>query len=103
VEDKKNEELIGIMVKIKVTSFFTMKDLLGDGLITLDPDHCSAMAALEALSKKHGEKFTKQVFDPGTGQITFYRIVVNNRQCEDLNAPLKDGDEIQLYPAMAGG
>lgn len=91
------------MVRVKVTSFFTMKDLLGDGQLTLPPDNCSAMAALQALSKKHGEKFTRQVFDPKTGKIVFYRIVVNNRQCEDLNAPLKDGDEIQLYPAMAGG
>ena len=91
------------MIKVRVTSFFTMKELLGDGQILLPPDDCSANAALAALSKKHGEKFTKQVFDSQTGKVKFYRIVVNNRQCEDLDAPLKDGDEIQLYPAMAGG
>jgi len=61
------------------------------------------MTALQALSKKHGEKFSSQVFDAKTGDIVFYRIVVNNRHCENLNAPLQDGDEIQLYPAMAGG
>ena len=91
------------MVKVTVTSFFTMKDLLGDGELQLPPDNCSANAALAALSRKHGEIFTKQLFDPETGQIKFYRVVVNNRHCEDLDAPLKDGDVIQLYPAMAGG
>lgn len=91
------------MVTVKVTSFFTMKDLLGDGRITLAPDDCSVNAALQALSRKHGEKFTKQIFDTETGQLKFYRVVVNNRQCLNLDASLKDGDEIQLYPAMAGG
>ena len=91
------------MVKVKVTSFATMKDLLGSGEVTLSSDHCSANAVLQALSKKHGEKFTKQIFDSKTGQVKFYRVVVNNRVCEDLDAPLNDGDEIQLYPAMAGG
>ena len=91
------------MVKIKVTSFFTMKELLGNGDITLNDDDCSANAALQALCRKHGEKFKKQVFDAKTGKVKFYRVVVNNRECEDLDAPLKDGDVIQLYPAMAGG
>ena len=91
------------MIKVKVTSFFTLKDLLGDCNVALSPEDCSVNALLKELVKIYGEKFSKQVLDSKTGEVKFYRVVLNNRQCDDFDAPLKDGDTIQFYPALAGG
>jgi molybdopterin converting factor small subunit len=91
------------MVKVKVTSFFTLKDILGDCKVALSPDDCSVNALLKELVKIYGEKFSRHVLDPKTGEVKFYRVVLNNRQCTDFEAPLKDGDTIQFYPALAGG
>ena len=67
------------MTRVKVSSFFTMKDILGDGQITLKPEESTVQGLLQALSRKHGEKFNRQIFDKETGDIKFYRIVVNGR------------------------
>ena len=80
-----------------------MKDILGDGQITLKPEESTVRGLLQALSRKHGEKFNRQIFDKETGEIKFYRIVVNGRQVTDMEGPIKDGDDVQLFPAMGGG
>lgn len=91
------------MVKVKVTSFFTLKDILGNAEVALSPHDCSVNALLKELVKIYGDKFAKHVLDPETGEVKFYRVVLNNRQCTDFNVPLRDGDTIQFYPALAGG
>jgi MoaD family protein len=80
-----------------------MKDILGDGNVNLGPEKSTVGGLLQELSRRHGEKFNRQIFDPETGDVKFYRIVVNGRQVTDLDAPINDGDDIQLFPAMAGG
>ncbi len=84
------------MVKVKVTSFFTLKDLLGDCKVALSSEDCSVNALLKELVKIYGEKFSKHVLDPKTGEEKLDRVVLNNRQCTDVDASLKDGDTIQL-------
>ena len=91
------------MTRVKVSSFFTMKDILGDGRITLKPEESTVHGLLQALSRKHGEKFNRQIFDQDTGDIKFYRIVVNGRQVTDMDGPINNGDDVQLFPAMGGG
>ena len=93
------------MIKIKVSSFFTLKEILGGNNqeVELKTENSTVKGLLKELSDRHGEKFRKQLFDPKTGEIKFYRIVLNGRQCTDIEAPLKDGDRIDFYPAMAGG
>ena len=91
------------MGKVKVSSFFTMKEILGDGEVTLKPENSTVKRLLQKLSNKHGEKFRKQIFDAETGEVRFYRIVVNGQQCNDMDAELHDGDTVLLFPAMAGG
>lgn len=91
------------MTRVKVSSFFTMKEILGNGEITLKPENSNVRGLLQELSRKHGERFNRQMFDPQTGEVKFYRIVVNGRQFTDMDAPIRDGDDIQFFPAMAGG
>ena len=91
------------MTRVKVSSFFTMKDILGDGDTSLSPEQSTVRGLLQELSRRHGEKFNRQIFDPQTGEVKFYRIVINGRQYTDLETRLNDGDDIQFFPALAGG
>ena len=91
------------MIRVKVTSFFTLKEILGNGEVKLKSENATVEGLLKELSNRHGEKFRKQIFDVKTGKVKFYRIVVNGRQCNDPGSTLKDGDIIEFYPAMAGG
>jgi len=93
------------MIKVKVGSFFTLKEILGGNKqeVELKTENSTVKGLLQELSDRYGEKFRKQLFDPKTGEVKFYRIVLNGRQCHDFEAPLNDGDRIDFYPALAGG
>lgn len=92
------------MIKVKVNSFFTMKEIIGkDNEVRLRDENSTVDGLLKELSNLHGEKFTKQIIDEKTGKVKFYRIVVNGRQCIDTERALQDGDVIEFYPALAGG
>jgi len=93
------------MIKVKVGSFFTLKEVLGGNNqeIELTAEDSTLNGLLKELSRRYGDKFKKQIFDPQTGGVKFYRIVINGRHCLDLETPLKNGDQIDFYPALAGG
>jgi MoaD family protein len=92
------------MIKVKVGVIFTLKEILGGNNHEIELKENSTLnGLLKKLSDCYGEKFKKQLFDPKTGEVKFYRIVLNGRQCTDLETPLNDGDRIDFYPAMAGG
>ena len=92
------------MIKVKVNSFFTMKEIIGSGSeIKLKTEDGTVEGLLKELVKLHGEKFKKQIIDDQTGEVKFYRIVVNGRHCTDTARALHDGDVIEFYPALAGG
>lgn len=92
------------MIKVKVNSFFTMKEIIGKGgEVKLKTEDSTVDGLLKELSNLHGEKFRKQIFDEKTGKVRFYRIVVNGRQCNDTTSALSDGDTVEFYPALAGG
>ena len=89
------------MIKVKVGSSFTLKEILGENNqeVKLKTENSTVKGLLKELSDQHGEKFGKQLFDPKTGEVKFYRIVLNSRQCHNFEAPLNDGDRIDFYPA----
>jgi adenylyltransferase/sulfurtransferase len=43
------------------------------------------------------------VRDPGGAVHHHINIYVNSEAIEDLGAPLRDGDEVAIIPALAGG
>ena len=92
------------MIKVKVNSFFTMKEIIGSGSeVKLKTEDGTVEGLLKELVELHGEKFKKQILDDETGEVKFYRIVVNGRHCTDTGRALHDGDVIEFYPALAGG
>ena len=61
---------------------------------------------LDNLSAEFGDGFRKKLFDPKGELQGFVNIFVNNtdvRHLKELDTPLKDGDEVLILPAVAGG
>lgn len=91
------------MIRVKVSSFLTMQELIGDADITLDPANSTVAGLLRELSDRHGDKFRRLIFSPKTGKVRSYWIVINGRHRPDTESTLQDGDEVILYPTWAGG
>ena len=64
----------------------------------------NVQSALAALGEKH-PALTQRIFD--NGQVRrFVNIYLNNediRYLDNLATPVKDGDELAIIPAVAGG
>jgi len=61
---------------------------------------------LDNLSAEFGDGFRKKLFDPKGELQGFVNVFVNNtdvRHLKELDTPLKDGDEVLILPAVAGG
>jgi MoaD family protein len=63
---------------------------------------------LDMLCKEFGSELKSQVFDPKTNKVSnMLRVLVNGRHyttlpCK-LETCLQDGDEIAMFPPVAGG
>lgn len=75
-----------------------------DGQATVEVSGSTVKAILDALGEKH-PGVTERLFD--NGQIRrFVNIYLNDediRYLENLDSEVKDGDEVSIIPAVAGG
>jgi len=61
---------------------------------------------LKILSESFGNSFKQKILDPAGNPQSFVNIFVNDkdvRHLENLDTQLKDGDEVLILPAIAGG
>ncbi|KYO66986.1 ubiquitin-like small modifier protein 1 [Thermovenabulum gondwanense] len=76
------------------------------GTKEIDVKNCKTVGELlKKLSEIYGEKLSKEFFD-GEGLSSRVIVLVNGRNIvhlSNLNTPLKDEDEISLFPVVAGG
>jgi MoaD family protein len=66
------------------------------------------ISLLDELADMFGERFTQMVFDKaGKGLNQHIRILINGRHYshipQKLSTRLQDGDEVALFPPVAGG
>jgi molybdopterin synthase sulfur carrier subunit len=75
-----------------------------DGQATVEVVATTVQTALAALGTKH-PALTARIFD--NGQVRrFVNLYLNNediRYLDNLATPVKDGDELAIIPAVAGG
>ncbi len=58
------------------------------------------------LSNDYGGPFKEKLLDSADAPQPFVNVYVNNtdiRHLKELETPLKDGDEVLILPAVAGG
>lgn len=96
-------------MKIRFKGYLTLKQTMGD-----EPELMTHMGdwtirrLLAELSVQFGMEFRKMVFDLETGEISSHiRVLVNGRHYahipDRLETRLKDGDDIAIFPPIAGG
>ncbi len=75
-----------------------------DGKATVEAAGATVQAVLDDLGRQF-PGITQRVFD--NGQVRrFVNVYLNDediRYLENLNTPVKDGDELSIIPAVAGG
>jgi molybdopterin synthase sulfur carrier subunit len=104
----KNKEQ-GCVMNIRVKGYFTFKKIIGGkAVLKIDIEKATIKDVLKDLSKKFGQDFKEVIFDPKTQEISSHiRILVNGRHYQylpdRLNTELKEGDEVALFPPIAGG
>jgi MoaD family protein len=75
-----------------------------DGHAVVEASGATVQAALEDLGRKY-PAVTQRIFDGGQVR-RFINVYVNDedvRYLENLATPVKDGDQVAIIPAVAGG
>ncbi len=89
-------------VKVKLPT--QLRDAAG-GNSTLQADGTTVREVLEAVYAEHGELRGRLSDDDGSLR-RFVNVYVGGEDIrfgEGLDTPVKDGDEVQVLPAVAGG
>ena len=96
-------------MKVKVQGYLTLKGVMGDeGQLEVETEKATTRAVLEELCYRFGGDFKDIIVDPASGEIIPYiRILVNGRRFisvpDQLDNELTEGDELGLFPPLAGG
>lgn len=96
-------------MKIKVKGYLTLKKTVGDkGVLEMEMEDATIRGVLSDLAERFGQEFRDLIFDPKTKNLSNHiRVLVNGRHYNHLpnrlDTKLKEGDEVSLFPTIAGG
>ena len=96
-------------MKIKVKGYFTLRKAIdNEAVLEMEMKNASLGDVLKDLSNRFGEGFSDLIFDPKTKEVKNHiSILVNGRHYiflpKQLATELKEGDEVALFPQIAGG
>ena len=96
-------------MKIIVKGYFNLQEAMDcKSVLEVEKETATIRDLLDDLSERFGKDLTDLIFDPGTGGLVSHvMLLVNGRNYlfmpGRLDTPLKDGDEVALFPPIAGG
>jgi len=96
-------------MEIRVKGFLTLRKAMGNrSTLVVDLKKPTIKGVLQELSSIFGKDFQNLMFDPNTREVRDHNLVlVNGRHCRDfpggLDSQLNEGDEVALFPPVAGG
>ena len=96
-------------MKIRIKAFLTLRQALGNqGSLDLETVEITIRDLLKTLCDEFGEGFEQMIFDPCSKTLSGYtKVLVNGRHYstlpDKLDTRLKEGDEVALFPPLAGG
>ena len=91
---------------VHVQGYLTYRARIGKRQVRLEPG-ARLRGLLEQLAHEGGEVLAAALLAPDGGRLRGVSVLVNGRhytQAEmGLDAPLHDGDEVAIFPPVAGG
>ena len=95
------------MARVKVKTFSVIRDVLGSDVVEIEVDDPATIGGLfDTLYCQYGQAFKQKVWDPNTGKIAPFSIKLNEtiiNSTSDMDAKIKNGDEIALIFPIGGG
>lgn len=94
---------------IIVKGYLTYKEIVGERLIALENgESFTIVGLLNFLAGELDQEFSQSIFDPQTNKLGDHvAVIINGRSYtnlpHELETELKDGDEVAIFPPMAGG
>jgi molybdopterin synthase sulfur carrier subunit len=93
---------------VSVKGYLTLKELVGERAVDLPDSDLTVRRLLSVLSEEIGDDFASQLRYDTSGQLEGNLVVlVNGRHCSHLpdgiDTQLNDGDEVAIFPPIAGG
>ena len=98
---------LGMVVRVK--GYLTFRDVIGEQFYPLNENKNQTLnQLLDWLSSQLGQEFTDLVFDPHTNALSQHvSVLVNGRHYshlpDKLDTRLQEGDEVSIFPPLAGG
>ena len=96
-------------MKITVKGYFNLqKAMEGKSSLEVETDTATLRNLLDDLADRFGKDFSDLIFDPKTKDFAGHlMLLVNGRNYlsmpDRLDTALKDGDEVAIFPPIAGG
>ena len=96
------------MIAVHVKPLAMLRDFLGMKELSVELDeHSNVKNLLEALFRKFGNGFREKIMDPNSNQLKHHWVVMVNgnniNSLQKLDTSLKNGDEVLIFPPVAGG
>lgn len=94
---------------IKVRGYLTFRDIIGERSFAITHGEIlTVYDLLIRLSKELDQRFRETIYDPRTKILGEHiAVIINGRSYHNLpdklETLLKDGDEVAIFPPMAGG
>jgi sulfur-carrier protein len=92
-------------LKVKVRAFASFREILGRELEVDLVEGSTIMGLLSELCSSR-ERLCQAIFDP-SGQVRDYVVLMKNRKniqsLEGFHTLLSEGDEVAIFPPVAGG
>lgn len=96
-------------MKVRVKTFLTMKEATeGQSSFEVELNGGTIFDLLNHLGGRFGEDFVSRVFEAEGRELSNQvLLLVNGRQISNLpqklDTPLEEGDELAIFPPIAGG
>lgn len=92
-------------MKIKVMAFASFREILGREL-NLDIVGEATAAGVLAILASRNKRFKEAAFEESGWLRDYVQIMINRKRIDprqDLSTKLNDGDELVIFPPVAGG